>query len=144
VRPDWAPQWWGHTDRHHILCQALARIGRHETHQPGLLARALRREADYLDWSTCRDSTASPRDRVTYRLPLVVEGVPVTNGYLPWDEEHPGDWDLEDQHWGWLDAGGWGRKQFGLMARRFALVLEARRHQLRAIHPDGRPFEVAA
>lgn len=116
-RPDWAPEWWWSSDRHHTLGSALSLLHEREFHWPGTLATGLRRVADYLDYSTARDSVAEPGERGP-----------------------AGDWDLEDRHWAWLDAGKWADKQMRLMTRRLAQLLETRREALRAQYPDGRPM----
>lgn len=121
--PDWAP---GGVPalRHHSLAAVLERIGAHERRWPGLLAAALRREADWLDAATALDSTQDPRCDA---------------------ETGPdADFDLEDAHHEWLASGGRQRKDAHKGARLLAAELGRRRHALRHTHPDGRPFTVAA
>lgn len=120
-RPDWAPEWWWVSDRHHTLGSALSILSRREFHWPGTLAAGLRRAADYLDYATARDGYANPWDRVP-------------------DEIVVPDWALEDRHWTWLDDGKWSVKQLRVMSRRLSLILLARRELLRKRYPDGRPM----
>lgn len=142
-RPDWAPAHWEHGDLHHTPGGLLWHLAPHRFGRPGLLAASLRQLADHLDATVSRDRVATPWDR----------GWDETNTSGPEWRFHrgpelgadiDGDWALEDEHRDWLDGDGWARRQLHRDASALAAMLARRRHALRSVWRDGRPYTEAA
>lgn len=143
-RPDWAPTWWEHTDLHHSAGALLAMLSPRRFGQPGLLAASLRQLANYLDATVSADRIATPWDRGWDEAYTAgPQERRFHRGGTP-GEDIGGDWALEDEHWAWVDGGGWARRQLHHDAVALARLLQRRRHALRSVYRDGRPYTRAA